>query len=126
LLGSPGEESADFPAAELLLLDEPFSALDPPTREALLFDLESILRETGVTTVFVTHDRNEAFMFGDRAAVLIGGKLRQLGATAEVFAQPINEEVAGFVGVDTRIHGAAHPLSSSRRYYLESAERRGR
>lgn len=88
---------------ELLLLDEPFSSLDPPTREGLLLDLETILRETGITTVFVTHDRNEAFMFGDRAAVLIGGRLLQAGTTAEVFAQPVSEEVAHFVGVDTRI-----------------------
>jgi len=88
---------------ELLLLDEPFSALDPPTREGLLLDLESILRETGITTVFVTHDRDEAFMFGDRVAVLIGGRLLQVGPTAEVFAQPVNEEVAHFVGVDTKI-----------------------
>lgn len=88
---------------ELLLLDEPFSALDPPTREELLLDLETILRETGITTVFVTHDRNEAFMFGDRAAVLIGGKLLQVGSKAEVFARPVNEEVAHFVGVDTQI-----------------------
>lgn len=88
---------------ELLLLDEPFSALDPPTRETLLLDLETILRETSITTVFVTHDRNEAFMFGDRVAVLAGGRLLQVGATAEVFAQPVDEEVAHFVGVDTKI-----------------------
>jgi tungstate transport system ATP-binding protein len=88
---------------ELLLLDEPFSALDPPTREGLLLDLETILSETGVTTVFVTHDRNEAHMFGDRVAVLIGGRLLQAGTTAEVFAQPVSEEVARFVGVDIHI-----------------------
>lgn len=88
---------------ELLLLDEPFSALDPPTRETLLLDLETILRETGITTVFVTHDRNEAFMFGDRVAVLAGGRLLQVGATVEVFARPVDEEVAHFVGMDTHI-----------------------
>ena len=82
---------------ELLLLDEPFSALDPPTREELLLDLETILRETGITTVFVTHDRNEAFMLGDRVAVLIGGELLQVGAANDVFAQPVNQEVARFV-----------------------------
>jgi tungstate transport system ATP-binding protein len=90
---------------ELLLLDEPFSALDPPTREGLLLDLETILRETGITTVFVTHDREEAFMLGDRIAVLIAGRLLQVGPTTEVFAQPVNEEVAHFVGVDTKIPG---------------------
>ncbi|MGH7772936.1 MAG: ABC transporter ATP-binding protein [Candidatus Binatia bacterium] len=88
---------------ELLLLDEPFSSLDPPTREGFLVDLEAILRETGITTVFVTHDRNEAFMLGDRVGVLIGGRLLQVGPTDEVFAQPVSEEVAHFVGVDTKI-----------------------
>jgi tungstate transport system ATP-binding protein len=90
---------------ELLLLDEPFSSLDPPTREALLLDLERILRETGVATVFVTHDRDEAGMLGDRIAVLIGGALLQVGAAPQVFAQPVNETVADFVGIETRIAG---------------------
>jgi tungstate transport system ATP-binding protein len=88
---------------EMLLLDEPFSPLDPPTRERFLVDLERILGETGITAVFVTHDRDEAFTLGDRAAVLIGGRVHQVGVTAEVFAQPVDEEVAHFVGVDTKI-----------------------
>ncbi len=88
---------------ELLLLDEPFSALDPPTREELLIDLEKILRETAVTTVFVTHDRDEALIFGHRVAVLIGGGLLQMGAAPEVFAHPVDEQVAKFVGLETRI-----------------------
>lgn len=96
---------------ELLLLDEPFSALDPPTREGLLLDLETILRETGITTVFVTHDREEAFMLGDRIAVLIAGRLLQVGPTTEVFAQPVNEEVAHFVGVDTKIPGVVEMVT---------------
>ena len=92
-------------APEILLLDEPFSPLDPPTREGLLLDLERILRETGITTIFVTHDRDEAFMLGDRVAVLIAGKIHQVGAAAEVFLKPVNEEVAHFVGVDTKLAG---------------------
>jgi tungstate transport system ATP-binding protein len=90
---------------EILFLDEPFSPLDPPTRESLLLDLERILREPGITTVFVTHDRDEAFMFGDRVAVLMGGKLLQTGPATEVFAHPVNLEVAHFVGFDTKIPG---------------------
>lgn len=90
---------------ELLLLDEPFSSLDPPTRETLLLDLETILRETGITTVFVTHDRNEAFMLGYRVAVLIGGELLQVGPAHQILTQPLNETVAQFVGVDTKIPG---------------------
>ncbi|MFQ5902862.1 MAG: ABC transporter ATP-binding protein, partial [Candidatus Binatia bacterium] len=97
---------------ELLLLDEPFSALDPPTREGLLLELETILRETGITTVFVTHDRNEAFMLGDRVAVLMGGKLLQVGPATQIFAQPVNEEVAQFVGVDTKIPGVVETVTA--------------
>jgi len=96
---------------EILLLDEPFSSLDPPTRERLLLDLERILRETGITTVFVTHDRDEAFIFGDRIAVLIGGQLLQTGPTTEVFAHPENLEVAHFVGFDTKIPGVVESVS---------------
>jgi tungstate transport system ATP-binding protein len=96
---------------EILFLDEPFSPLDPSTREALLLDLERILRETGITTVFVTHDRDEAFMFGHRIAVLIGGKLLQTGPTTEVFAHPENLEVAHFVGFDTKISGIVESAS---------------
>ncbi|HEU4341341.1 MAG TPA: ABC transporter ATP-binding protein [Candidatus Binatia bacterium] len=95
---------------ELLLLDEPFSSLDPPAREDLLVDLETILRKSTVTTVFVTHDRDEAFMLADRVAVLIDGRILQLGAAAEVFARPINEEVARFVGVDTKIPGVVEKV----------------
>jgi tungstate transport system ATP-binding protein len=96
---------------EILLLDEPFAPLDPPTRESLLLDLERILRETGITTVFVTHDRDEAFMFGDRIAVLIGGRLLQTGPTTEVFAHPMNLDVAQFVGFDTKIPGVVESAS---------------
>ena len=64
---------------ELLLLDEPFSALDQPSRDVLLDDLQEILQGTGTTTVFVTHDRNEAFRVASRIGVMAGGELLQLG-----------------------------------------------
>ncbi len=88
---------------ELLLLDEPFSSLDPATRESLLVDLRDILRQTGVTAVFVTHDRHEAFMLGTRVGVLCEGKLLQLGAGPEVFTRPADEKVADIVGAEARI-----------------------
>jgi tungstate transport system ATP-binding protein len=88
---------------ELLLLDEPFSALDAPTREALVFDLQDILYETGVTTVMVTHDLHEARMLGRRVGVLSRGKLLQLDLNREVFTRPASEEVAAIVGVNNRI-----------------------
>lgn len=90
---------------EVLLLDEPFSALDQPTREVLLDELAAALAETGLTTVFVTHDRSEALRLGHRCAVVVGGRVRQVGPTAEVFAAPADEEVASLVGAETVVPG---------------------
>ncbi len=86
---------------EVLLLDEPFSALDQPTREALISELGGILREDRITTVLVTHDRWEALALGDRVAVMMGGKLLQVEEASRLFRAPVSEEVARFVGVET-------------------------
>ncbi len=64
--------------------------------------------------MFVTHDRNEASVFGDRVGVLIGGRLIQVGVTAEVFSRPANETVAEFVGVDTRIFGTVEESTAAK------------
>ena len=88
---------------ELLLLDEPFAALDAPTRETLLFDLQQILKETGISTVIVTHDLHEARMLGNRIGVMNHGKLLQLGLNREVLARPCNQEVAAIIGVSNRM-----------------------
>jgi tungstate transport system ATP-binding protein len=90
---------------ELLFLDEPFSALDAPTRARLLQDLHALLNETGITTVFITHDLDEALVLGDRVAVLLAGVLRQVGRPQDVFASPNDADVAAFVGVETVIAG---------------------
>jgi tungstate transport system ATP-binding protein len=90
---------------ELLLLDEPFSALDQPTRETLLDDFARILRQERTTTVLVTHDRAEAMALGDRVGVLMGGRLVQLDDAAQVFRAPASEDVARFVGVETILDG---------------------
>jgi molybdopterin-binding protein len=90
---------------ELLLLDEPFSALDAPTRAALFEDFERVLRDSGITTVFVTHDRTEAMRLGDRIAVVIGGRIAQIGEPEEVFSTPASEQVAAFVGMENLIPG---------------------
>lgn len=88
---------------DLLLLDEPFSALDQPTREALIGDLGRILREERITTVLVTHDHEEAMVLADRVGVLIAGRMVQLDRTSRVFRSPASEEVARFVGVETMV-----------------------
>ena len=90
---------------ELLLLDEPFSALDPSSREALLNDFQRIVKETGITTVFVTHDRQEAFTLANRIGVLNQGRLAQLGSREEVFRRPETESVAEIVGIENRLAG---------------------
>lgn len=90
---------------ELLLLDEPFSALDAPTRSVLLGDLRQLLRETRTTTVFVTHNQEEALGLGDRVAVLLGGRLHQVDTPERVFSTPSDEKVAAFVGVETIVPG---------------------
>jgi len=90
---------------EVLFLDEPFNALDIPTRQGLLEDFEDVLRETEVTTVMVTHDRNEALVLADRVAVLINGSINQIGTPEEVFSSPIDEAVAGFVEAGNILHG---------------------
>jgi tungstate transport system ATP-binding protein len=90
---------------ELLLLDEPFSALDPASREALLRDFQGIVKETGITAVFVTHDRDEAFALAKRIGVLNQGYLLQLGSRADVFLRPETESVAKVVGIENRLVG---------------------
>jgi tungstate transport system ATP-binding protein len=97
---------------ELLLLDEPFTALDPPTRARLQEDLQSILKETTITTVFITHDLDEALLIGDRVAVILAGKLRQVGSPQEVFNMPLDGDVASFVGVETIIPGIIRSASA--------------
>ncbi|MBS4062646.1 MAG: ABC transporter ATP-binding protein [Bacteroidetes bacterium] len=84
---------------ELLLLDEPFSALDSPTRARLIDDLGRILPENGVTTIFITHDLAEASKLGDRLAILLDGKLMQTGTPDELDSLPLDPKVATFLGI---------------------------
>jgi molybdate transport system ATP-binding protein len=85
----------------LILLDEPLSALDAPTREVLRTELRDVLAGAGVPSLLVTHDRTEALALGDRLAVMIDGRVRQVGPVAEVFGRPASAEVAEAVGTET-------------------------
>jgi len=90
---------------EVLFLDEPFAALDAPTRQSLLEGFRTVLADSGVTTVYATHDRGEALALGDRVAVLMGGRVAQVGPAETVFLRPEQVEVARFVGIETLIPG---------------------
>ncbi|WP_428028914.1 ABC transporter ATP-binding protein [Ancylobacter sp.] len=83
---------------ELLLMDEPFGAVDPPTRRSLQESLVAIQKRTGTTILLVTHDVEEAIRLGTTLAVLDHGRLIQTGTPAAVLAQPANEQIARFFG----------------------------
>lgn len=89
----------------VLLLDEPFGALDATVRKSLRKELRRIHDATGVTTIFVTHDQEEALELADRVAILNQGAIEQVGAPQEVHDNPVGAFVAGFVGEANRFEG---------------------
>ena len=86
------------PRPSVLLLDEPFSNLDAALRVQVRTEIHQLLVELGITTVFVTHDQDEAFVLGDRVAVLSDGRVVQAGTPTELYQRPETRWVAGFVG----------------------------
>lgn len=89
----------------LLLLDEPLSALDAPTRSGLRGELRELLKRLGIPSVVVTHDWAEALALGDQMVVIHEGRVLQVGTPQAVFSRPLNAEVAHVVGVDTVVQG---------------------
>ncbi len=83
---------------KVLLLDEPFSALDKNLRLSMQVELKAIQRKLGVTTVFVTHDQGEALSMSDRVVVMSAGHVRQIGTPDDIYRRPQDPFVAGFVG----------------------------
>lgn len=86
---------------KLLLLDEPLTALDAPTRQRLRGELRRLLRQLGIPTIVVTHDRLEALSLGDHIAVMNEGRIVQRGPVQDVFSRPVNLAVAGIVAMET-------------------------
>jgi molybdate transport system ATP-binding protein len=86
---------------QLLLLDEPLSALDAPTRQRLRGELRQWLTRLGIPTVLVTHDRAEALALGDQIVILANGRIQQSGRVTEVFNRPANLAVAHIAGTET-------------------------
>jgi putative spermidine/putrescine transport system ATP-binding protein len=90
---------------QVLLLDEPLSALDAKVRLQLRDEIKRIQTEVGTTTLFVTHDQEEALAVADRVGVMRAGRLEQLGVPAEIYLQPATAFVADFVGLSNRLPG---------------------
>ncbi|WP_296660867.1 ABC transporter ATP-binding protein [Paraburkholderia sp.] len=89
----------------VLLLDEPLTALDARLRDALRSDMNALLRELGVTTVYVTHDQAEAMELGDRIVVMSAGRIEQIGTPRDIYYRPASRAVAQFVGTLNRLAG---------------------
>lgn len=90
---------------ELLLLDEPFSALDRKLRETMQVELKTLLRQNGITAVFVTHDQDEALAVSDRIAVMNEGRIEQFDKPGKLYTKPATAFVLGFVGLSTQLQG---------------------
>ncbi len=97
------------PAPALILLDEPFSNLDADLRAQMREEVERILRNTGTTSIFVTHDQEEAFTLADRVGVLNEGRLEQLDAPETIYHHPATLFVAEFVGAADFLPGLVTP-----------------
>lgn len=102
------------PKPAMLLLDEPFSALDADTRGRLASDLRQLFREAAITVLMVTHDQQEAFALGDKVGVMAGGKLLQWDTPAALYHQPACAEVAGFIGRGAWVDAASLGLTGGK------------
>jgi len=96
------------PRPRVLLLDEPLSALDAKVRVSLREEIRQIQKELGITTVFVTHDQEEALSISDRIVVMYGGRAEQVGTPFDIYNKPTTRFVASFVGTLNILNGVLH------------------
>ena len=92
---------------EILLLDEPLSALDKKMREEMKFWIKNIQKSVGITTIYVTHDQSEALTMSDRIAVMDQGRVLQIGTPVEIYEQPASRFIAEFIGESNLLDGTA-------------------
>ena len=95
------------PRPRLLLFDEPFSNLDAGMRAKVRADVASLMRDVGMTSIFVTHDQEESFVVGDRVAIMRGGAVEQVGRPVDVYRYPASPWVATFLGAANVLNGMA-------------------
>ena len=96
----------------VLLLDEPLSALDAKVRVQLREEIRRIQLELGITTLYVTHDQEEALSISDHVAVMYGGKIEQMGSPAEMYSAPATPFVAEFIGTMNRLEATVVDAST--------------
>jgi len=97
----------------LLLLDEPYGSLDRPLRERLVAELPALVRSEGIGALLVTHDQQEALRAADRVAVMVAGSVRQLDTPDRLWSDPVDAEVAAFLGVGAQLDATVHGASIS-------------
>jgi len=90
---------------QVLLLDEPLAALDLKLRQEMQYELKEIQRNAGITFIFVTHDQEEALTMSDKIVVMNEGEIQQIGTPEDIYNEPINKFVAGFIGESNLIEG---------------------
>jgi len=108
------------PSPRLLMFDEPLGALDRTLREDLLNELRSILHQTNIPAIYVTHDQEEAFTIADRVLILQNGKIIRAGAPAEVWTRPESAFVARFLGLGNVIEGQVTGQQKNGEWTVES------
>ena len=108
----------------VLLLDEPLGALDLKLRQQMQHELRTLQSDVGITFIYVTHDQEEALTMSDRLAVFNDGRVEQVGAPADVYERPVNEFVAGFVGVSNVVErdGTRFTIRPEKVRMLEGSE----
>jgi osmoprotectant transport system ATP-binding protein len=106
----------------VLLMDEPFGALDPVTRDTMQEELRGLHRRLGLTIVLVTHDMTEALLLGDRVAVMSAGRIERVGTPAELLREPGSDVVRGFVHAPLRQAARLEALAGAGRAPAEGAE----
>ena len=114
------------PRPDVVLLDEPFSSLDAALRTQLRGDVREILRAAGTAAVFVTHDQDEALTLGDRMAVMVRGRIEQVGPPEVVYGEPATPFVATFVGTANLVHAEIRGGAAVTRLGIVRLVHRGR
>ena len=107
---------------QVLLLDEPLSNLDAKLRIEMREEIKRLQRRLGITTIYVTHDQEEAMVISDRIAVMNRGRIIQVGSPDEIYSSPTNEFVAQFIGITTLIEGKVRDLTDEGVALVESED----